>query len=68
MSDKLIHFRHIRHKLPIHAAKLFMHSMILSHLSHCATIWSQASVTMCETGCEGFSYKKYQEITTTVPL
>ena len=41
----LINFRHIRHQLPIHAAKLFMHSMILSHLSYCATSWSQAGVT-----------------------
>ena len=41
----LANFRHIRHQLPLPAAKLFLHSMIFSHLSYCSTSWSQAGVT-----------------------
>ncbi len=38
-------FRNIRHQLPVAAAKHFMHTMILPHLSYCATSWSHTSIT-----------------------
>ncbi len=38
-------FRNIRHQLPVAADKLFMHTMILPHLSYCATSWSHTSIT-----------------------
>ncbi len=41
----LMIFRNIRHQLPVAAAKLFMHTMILPHLSYCATSWSHTSIT-----------------------
>ena len=36
-------FRFIRRDLSCHTGKLYMHSMIFSHLSYCITSWSQAS-------------------------
>ncbi len=41
----LMIFINIRHQLPVAAAKLFMHTMILPHLSYCATSWSHTSIT-----------------------
>lgn len=41
----LMNFRHVRHQLPLSAAKLHMHSMISSHLSYCVTSRSQAGAT-----------------------
>ncbi len=43
----LMIFRNIRHKLGTNmaAARLFMHTMILPHLSYCATSWSHTSIT-----------------------
>ncbi len=41
----LMIFRNIRHQLPVAAAKLFMHTMILPHVSYCATSWSHTSIT-----------------------
>lgn len=38
-------FRIIRDCLPFHAANIFMHAMIFSHLSYCITSWSQATAT-----------------------
>lgn len=38
-------FRMIRHHIPVKAALLFFHAMILSHLSYCVTVWGQASQT-----------------------
>ena len=38
-------FRMTRHHIPVKAALLFFHAMILSHLSYCITVWSQASQT-----------------------
>jgi len=35
----------IRHHIPVKAALLFFHAMILSHLSYCVTVWGQASKT-----------------------
>ncbi len=39
-------FRNIRHQLGtnVAASKLFMHTMILPHLSYCATSWSHTSI------------------------
>ncbi len=45
----LMIFRNIRHQLPVAAAKLFMHTMILPHLSYCATSWSHTSITTLKT-------------------
>ena len=41
----LRNFRHIRNQLPLDAAKLYMHSMIFSHISYCITSWSQTGKT-----------------------
>ena len=41
----LRNFRHIRNQLPLDAAKLYMHSMIFSHISYCITSWSQTGET-----------------------
>lgn len=41
----LMNFRHIRHQMSTQAAKMYMHSMILSHITYCLPIWSQAGVT-----------------------
>lgn len=38
-------FRFIRGELSHHAAVLFMHAMVFSHLSYCITAWSQTSVS-----------------------
>lgn len=38
-------FRMIRSHIPVKAALLFFHAMILSHLSYCVTVWGQASQT-----------------------
>lgn len=38
-------FRYIRNQLPLDAAKLYMHSMIFSHIAYCITSWSQAGKT-----------------------
>ena len=38
-------FRYMRNKLPLDAAKLYMHSMIFSHVSYCITSWSQTGKT-----------------------
>lgn len=38
-------FKVIRDCLPFHAAQIFMHSMIFSHINYCITSWSQANVT-----------------------
>ncbi len=40
----LMIFRNIRHQLPVAAAKLFMHTMILPHVSYCVTSWSHTSI------------------------
>ena len=37
----LWNFRYIRNQLPLDASKLYMHSMIFSHISYCFTSWSQ---------------------------
>ena len=39
----LRNFRYIRNQLPLEAAKLYMHSMIFSHI--CITSWSQTGKT-----------------------
>ena len=36
-------FRMARQYIPLHAAQLFIHAMIFSHISYCITVWSQAS-------------------------
>lgn len=41
----LSNFRHIHHQMSTQAAKMYMHSMILSHVTYCLPIWSHASVT-----------------------
>lgn len=41
----LSNFRHIRSHMSFPAAKMFMHSMILSHITYCLPVWSLASVT-----------------------
>ena len=41
----LANFRHIRNCLSLDAAKIFMHAMILSHMSYCITCWGQAGET-----------------------
>ena len=38
-------FKMIRHHIPVKAALLFFHAMILSHLSYFITVWGQASQT-----------------------
>lgn len=40
-----MNFRHIRHQMSTQAAKMYMHSMILSHITYCLPIWTQAGVT-----------------------
>lgn len=39
-------FRLIRDCLSFHAAKIYLHSMILSHIGYCVTAWSQASLSV----------------------
>ena len=39
-------FKMIRNCLTSHAANIFMHSMIFSYLGYCATVWSQAGLTV----------------------
>ena len=41
----LRNFRYIRNQLPLDAAKLYMHSMIFSHIPYCITSWSQTGKT-----------------------
>lgn len=41
----LNNFRYIRNNLTTEASKLYMHSMILSHIKYCLTSWTQASRT-----------------------
>ena len=41
----LSNFRHIRSCMSTKAALMYMHSMILSHITYCLTTWSQASNT-----------------------
>ena len=41
----LVNFKHIRNCLSLDAAKIFMHAMILSHMSYCITCWGQAGVS-----------------------
>ena len=41
----LVHFKIIRNQLTTEAAKLYFHSMILTHISYCLTTWSQANTT-----------------------
>ncbi len=38
-------FKNIRHQLSQSAALLFVHTLILPHLSYCITTWSQAGAT-----------------------
>lgn len=38
-------FRFIRSQLSLQAAKMFMNSMVLSHITYCLTTWSQANKT-----------------------
>ena len=45
VTFNLRNFRHIRNQLPLDAAKLYMHSMIFSHISYCITSWSQNGKT-----------------------
>uniref|UniRef100_A0AAR2J957 Reverse transcriptase domain-containing protein n=1 Tax=Pygocentrus nattereri TaxID=42514 RepID=A0AAR2J957_PYGNA len=42
----LANFRHIRPYLTTEAAKLFMHAMIVSHITYCFTSWSQTSLSI----------------------
>ena len=44
----LRNFRHIRDKLTDEAAKLFMHSMLFSHIEYCLTSWSLAGKTLID--------------------
>ena len=37
----LTNFRYVQNQLPLDAAKLYMHSMIFSHIAYCITSWSQ---------------------------
>lgn len=41
----LSNFRYIRNNMSTQAAKMFMHSMIFSHITYCLTSWSQADQT-----------------------
>lgn len=41
----LANFRYVRSCMSKRAAMMFMHSMILSHITYCLTTWSQASNT-----------------------
>ncbi len=41
----LAHFKYARSCMSTKAAKMFMHSMIFSHITYCLTTWSQASNT-----------------------
>jgi len=41
----LSNFRHIRHQMSTQAAKMYMHSMIFSHITYCLPVWAQASST-----------------------
>ncbi|OOO00385.1 MAG: hypothetical protein ATN35_07545 [Epulopiscium sp. Nele67-Bin004] len=41
----LANFRHVRSCMSTTAALMYMHSMILSHITYCLTTWSQASST-----------------------
>ncbi len=41
----LRNFTYIGNQPPLDAAKLYMHSMIFSHIAHCITSWSQAGKT-----------------------
>lgn len=41
----LSNFRHIRHQMSAQAARMYMFSMIFSHLTYCLTVWSHAKVT-----------------------
>lgn len=38
-------YRFIRSNLSLQSARLFMHSMIMSHITYCLTTWSQANKT-----------------------
>lgn len=41
----LSNFRHIRQQMSVQAAKMYMYSMIFSHLTYCLTVWSHANIT-----------------------
>uniref|UniRef100_A0A8C8E3R6 Reverse transcriptase domain-containing protein n=1 Tax=Oryzias sinensis TaxID=183150 RepID=A0A8C8E3R6_9TELE len=41
----LSNFRHIRHQMSTQSAKMYMHSMIFSHITYCLSVWSQACNT-----------------------
>lgn len=41
----IANFRYIRSHLSLQAAKMFMYSMVLSHITYCLTTWSQANKT-----------------------
>lgn len=43
MKVNIAHFRYIRSHLSLQAAKMFMYSVVLSHITYCLTTWSQAN-------------------------
>ena len=44
----LANFRFIRNYMSTEAAKMYVHSMILTHFIYCITSWSQANSTTCK--------------------
>lgn len=45
VNFNVVNFRQVRPFMTLYAARMFLHSMILSHIEYCITTWSLAAGT-----------------------